>query len=100
MQEASQTFQRIIAMQPANAEAHLNLGIALADGYDLEGARKAFSEAVRVAPNSAAAHYNMGRVLFDLHRYDEARRELDRACQLAPDRRRRRSICWRSWNVS
>ena len=60
MRDASKAFERVIALQPASAEAHLNLGIALADGYDLEGALKAFSEAVRLAPASPATLYNQG----------------------------------------
>src|SRR5262249_56413874 len=81
--ESAQAFRKVIALQPASPEAHLNLGIALADSFDLNGALAEFSEAARLAPNSASARYNKGRALFDLHRYDEARSELETACKLA-----------------
>jgi len=83
--ESVELFRKVAALQPASVEAHLNLGIALADSYDLEGALRSFSEAVRLAPNAAAARYNKGRALFDLHRYEEARTELNRAAELGPD---------------
>ena len=78
--ESVHLFRRVVALQPGFCGGPLNLGIALADSYDLEGALNSFSEAVRLAPNAAAARYNKGRVLFDLHRYEEARTELNRAC--------------------
>jgi tetratricopeptide (TPR) repeat protein len=63
----------------------LNVGIALADQYQLEGALEEFAKAVQLAPSSAAAHYNKGRVLFDLRRDDEAKPELDEAIRLEPN---------------
>ena len=44
----------------------MNLGFALADLFDLNGALAEFSEAIRLDPNNAVAHYNKGRVLLDL----------------------------------
>jgi tetratricopeptide (TPR) repeat protein len=63
----------------------LNLGIALADQYDLQGALKEFSEAIRVAPNFAPAYYNKGRVLYDLDHKKEALPFLETACRLQPN---------------
>jgi tetratricopeptide (TPR) repeat protein len=63
----------------------VNLGIALADQYDLGGALEQFSEAVRLAPRSPTAHYNKGRVLYDTGKHQEAREELETACRLLPD---------------
>jgi len=62
----------------------VNLGIALADSYDLPGALAEFSEAVSLAPKEPVARYNRGRALFDLKRYEEARTELEEATRLAP----------------
>src|SRR5207249_125364 len=78
-------FRKVISLEPHSAETHLNLGIALADGFDLKGALDAFSEAVRIDPSSALAHYNKGRALRDLHRYQEARSALEEACRLDPN---------------
>jgi len=77
--EAIECFRQVVAFDPGSAGAHLNLGIALADGFDLQGALSEFSEAVRLEPNSAAALYNKGRALLDLRRNDEAKRVLDAA---------------------
>ncbi|HMH08788.1 MAG TPA: tetratricopeptide repeat protein, partial [Terriglobales bacterium] len=82
--EAMEYFRKVIDLDPKSPEAHLNLGIALADQFNLEGALAEFSEAVRLDPNGAAAHYNKGRVLLDLRRNDEAKPELEAATRLDP----------------
>ena len=81
-EEAVSQFRKVIELQPDSAEARLNLGIVLADQYDLEGALDAFSRAVDLTPSSTAAHYNKGRALYDLGRGDEAKRELETATNL------------------
>ena len=63
----------------------MNLGIALADQYDLQGALGEFSEAIRVAPNYAPAYYYKGRALYDLGHKREALPFLDTACRLQPN---------------
>src|SRR5437899_12712963 len=76
--------QQVIKLDPKSSGAHLNLGIAYADEFNLEGALAEFSEAVNLDPNSATAHYNKGRVLLDLRRYPDAKPELDTAVHLDP----------------
>jgi tetratricopeptide (TPR) repeat protein len=83
--DALEAFRKVAGLQPGSAEAHLNLGIVLADSYDLDGAFHEFTEAGRLAPESAAVHYNKGRALLDQRRYPEARDELEAACRLAPN---------------
>jgi tetratricopeptide (TPR) repeat protein len=83
-QESTQAFRKVAALNPGSGEAHLNLGIALADQYDLQGALGEFSEAIRLDPNYAAAYYNKGRVLYDLNHRLEALPLLDTACKLQP----------------
>jgi len=83
--EAAEIFQKVVRLQPTSVDARLNLGIALANGYNLKGALEQFSEAERISPDSSAAHYNKGRVLYDLGRLREARSELETACNLNPD---------------
>jgi tetratricopeptide (TPR) repeat protein len=78
------TFRKVVALDAHSFDAHLNLGIALADAGRSEEALAEFSEAVRLAPDEAAPHYNKGRVLDQLHRYGEALPELQRACTLDP----------------
>lgn len=93
--EAIELFRGVAKLKPGSAEAHLNLGIALADRYRLEEALSEFSTAEQLTPNSAAPHYNRGRVLADLRRYEEALPELKEACRVHRNFRRL-SIYWRS----
>jgi tetratricopeptide (TPR) repeat protein len=81
---ATKDLRQVVQLQPNSAEAHLNLGIALADSYHFDEALVEFSSAERLAPGVAAPRYNRGRVLVDLKRYDEAGPELAEACRLAP----------------
>jgi len=83
--EAVDTLARVVKLQPDSAEAHLNLGIALADRNRPNDALAQFNEAVRLAPNDARARYNKGQVLMDLQRFQAARIELEEACRLNPN---------------
>jgi Flp pilus assembly protein TadD len=82
--EAVSYFRKIIALDPKVPGPHMNLGITLADQFNLEGALDEFSEATRLDPNAAAAHYNKGRVLLDLRRDSDAKPELEAATRLDP----------------
>ncbi len=83
-EEGVSYFQQVIKLDPKSSAAHLNLGIAYADEFNLEGALVEFSEAVNLDPNSVPAHYNKGRVLLDLRRYPDAKPELETAVHLDP----------------
>jgi tetratricopeptide (TPR) repeat protein len=83
-EEGISYFQQVIKLDPKSSGAHLNLGIAYADEFNLEGALAEFSEAVKLDPNSAPAHYNKGRVLLDLRRYPDAKPEFETAVHLDP----------------
>ena len=79
------SFQKAVTLEPASAQAHLNLGIALVDQFDRPGGFGEFSEAARLDPSLAAAHYNLGRFFFETGKYEEADRELQTAIRLRPD---------------
>jgi tetratricopeptide (TPR) repeat protein len=81
---AIQTLSRVVSLDPNSADAHLNLGIALADRQQSDEALAEFSKAAQIAPQQASTHYNKGRILGDLRRYDEALPELRLASQLDP----------------
>jgi len=88
MGESSQSIEylrKALALSPNSADAHLNLGIALADGFDLPGASEQFAAAEKLAPDSPIVHYNAGRVAFDQGDATKARLELERACALVRD---------------
>jgi len=83
--EAVKSFQKAVTLEPASAQAHLNLGIALVDQFERPGGFKEFSEAARLDPKLAAAHYNLGRFFFETGTYEDADRELQTAIRLRPD---------------
>jgi Tfp pilus assembly protein PilF len=74
-----------VAKRPANARAHLNLGLAeLAQG-DLAGAHRLVSRAIQLAPESAEPHYNLGLILTRQGRLPEAMASYERAIAQAPE---------------
>ena len=75
-------LRKVVDLAPDLAAAHLDLALALADGYDLSAALEQTSEAVRLAPQSGIAHFYRGRILYDLGRTTEAQPEFETACRL------------------
>jgi len=80
--EAIALLQKVVDLAPGLAAAHLDLALALADGYDLPAALAQTDEAVRLAPQSGVAHFYRGRILYDLGRTTEAQPEFEAACRL------------------
>ncbi len=78
-------FRKALELQPKSASAYINLGVALADSWDVSAALEQFTQAVELDQASADGHYHRGRVLAKVDRLDEARRELELTCQLAPN---------------
>ncbi|MFN7942368.1 MAG: protein kinase [Thermoanaerobaculia bacterium] len=85
-------FERAVALDPAYARAHLELGVTLTDQADYlampelyERALAALSNAIRLAPEWARTHRELGAVLVALGRVDEGVAQLERALELAPD---------------
>jgi tetratricopeptide (TPR) repeat protein len=60
--EAVDCLRKVVAAAPDSAEAHNDLGVALASTHDLGGAFEEFREAVRLAPDSHEARENLKRV--------------------------------------
>lgn len=83
--DAVALFRKVVGLTPQAPDAHVNLGIALADIYDIPGALAAFTEATRLAPKHAQAWYNKGRAEYDLREYPTAIASLSRAVQLDPN---------------
>ena len=63
MDEAIRQFQEALRLKPDYAEAHNNLGIALARKGQIDEAISQFQEALRLKPDYAEAHYNLGIAL-------------------------------------
>jgi tetratricopeptide (TPR) repeat protein len=91
--KASETFEALVKLKPADAAAQLNLGIALYnEGTGLmsqqkfEDAEKKFNgaethlrEAVKLKGPGPAAHYYLGMMLIKFKAYEEAQKELELA---------------------
>jgi Flp pilus assembly protein TadD len=73
-----------VAVRPGCVAAHNNLGNALRDQGDLDGALAEFREAIRLDPKPALPHLNLGCALADRGDWDGALAELREAARLEP----------------
>jgi len=64
--------------------AHYNLGIALNDQGDADGAIAHYGQAVELRPSYAEAHYNLGRLLVQKGQLDEAIAHYEKALEINP----------------
>ena len=64
--------------------AHYNLGIALNEQGDTDGAISHYREAVELWPGYAEAHYNLGRLLVQKGQLDEAIAHYEKALEINP----------------
>ena len=67
--EARFRFERAVALDPENAEAHNDLGVALEQQGEFAKARAAFETALKLAPNSLYIQQN-----YDLFREADDKR--------------------------
>jgi tetratricopeptide (TPR) repeat protein len=58
-------FRGALAIRPGSANAHTNLGVALYQKHDLDGAIACYKKALEYDPKSASAHNNLGLALYD-----------------------------------
>jgi serine/threonine protein kinase/tetratricopeptide (TPR) repeat protein len=81
-------FQAAVAAHPENVGARNNLGNALQDRGDLDGAIACYEEALRLDPAFARGHFNIAIVLRDKGQLDAAiaacRKSLDLPSAYAP----------------
>ena len=72
-------------INPDFAEAHNNLGAALAKTEHVDEAMAEYQKALEIDPNFALAHNNLGFLLAHHGRFDEAIAHFQRAWELKPD---------------
>lgn len=82
--EAIALLRTASALQPDDALIHNNLGSALGESGDFEGARAAFERASEVAPNLAVSWFNLGRSCDALLDSQGAHAALSRALEIDP----------------
>jgi len=78
-------FQAALAVRPQSSTAHNNLGAALYDKKDLEGAISHSRKAIQLDPNFAFAHHNLGSALRDKMDLAGAISHLCKAIEVEPN---------------
>jgi tetratricopeptide (TPR) repeat protein len=76
---------RAAHLSPHDAEAHSNLGNALAAAGDLDEAVASFRRALDIDPSFALLHRRLGNVLYELSRYPEAEKSYRLALDAEPE---------------
>ena len=82
---AEAAARQLIAEQPADAQAHHLLGLALQQRGDLAGAGAAFERASQLGPERADFHVSRAMVASQLRRHDAARDALNEAVKQDPN---------------
>lgn len=82
--EAADAFRKVLATEPDNVSAHVNLGTTLAQLKDVDGALGAFRQALALDSDSRPALFNIAVLEAGRQRHDEAVRHLSRLVELDP----------------
>jgi len=78
-------YRQVIEASPDWIEAHINLGVALYQIGEIDGAQDAFLKAVQLDPWNGICRYNLGCVLEERGEIDEAIRHLRCAARVLPN---------------
>jgi Tfp pilus assembly protein PilF len=85
MPEAISHYEHALRINPDYAEAHYNLGIALAQTGKIEEAIAHYEQALRINPDSAEPHINLGIALGQTGKIEEAIAHFQQALRINPD---------------
>ncbi len=83
-EEAVRYLTAALALRSDSPGVHLNLGLALSNNGDVDGAIRRYRAALQVDPYYAMAHNNLGTELSDKGLVDEAIGEYRKAIELKP----------------
>jgi len=83
--EAAGEFRKAVAAKPDSVTARMNLGAALTQLGDLQGAAEQFEEALRIEPGKVNAHYNLAVVLASQNKHGETIIHLHSALNVDPN---------------
>jgi tetratricopeptide (TPR) repeat protein len=82
MDQAREVFNKVIKLNPNNADAHHISGIISAQLRDFKLADTQFEEAIKLNSNNPAFYCNRGNVLKELKQYENAINSYDQAIKL------------------
>jgi len=85
MPDSIPLLRKVLAKQPGNAAAMINLGMALSQTQHTAEAVPVLQRAVSLAPNDVTAHQNLAAALVQLNQFADAILQLRAALALAPD---------------
>jgi tetratricopeptide (TPR) repeat protein len=84
LEQAIKQLNRSVVLDPKNAAAHKNLGVALHILKRSDAALASFDRAIALKPDDAEAYANRGQALRSLARLDDALASFDREIELSP----------------
>ena len=84
-EEAEEAFKQAIRIDPDDAEAHYNLGLAYYELGFYKDAIEAFKQAIRIDPDFAEAHGNLGVTYGKLGFYKDAIEAFKQVIRIDPD---------------
>jgi len=82
--EAEACYRQAVALNPNNAEAHLNLGFVLGGQKLLDEAERSLAQAVRLRPDLEDAHYILGTIAEGRNDLGAAAGHFGRALEINP----------------
>jgi tetratricopeptide (TPR) repeat protein len=93
--EAIESYRQVIRIQPNDAEAYYNMGIACRGLGNINEAIESFKQAIRIKPSYIEAHYNLGVAYMEMGKRDSSLQEYEILKELDKDLADRlfRSIC-------
>lgn len=80
----SNRYYVMLANDPKDVNAYLQLGIIYGEAGDLEKAKSFFEKAESMFPGSADIKNNVGNIWFLKGKYDQARKIYEKAAEMAP----------------
>ncbi len=83
--EAIAHYRKALEIKPDYAEAHNNLGLALAGRGQVDEAIAHFRKALEIEPDYVPAHYNLGKLLAGHGEMDEAIVHFRKALEIQPN---------------
>jgi tetratricopeptide (TPR) repeat protein len=83
-EEAVAAYEKVLAIDPEHAAAHINLGTLYYNRQDHMKAESHYRQAIEADPRYALAYFDLGNVLDETGRVKEAIQTYETALQLAP----------------